>query len=375
MIQIPHLDILKKYRSKIIWGIILFWFLMAVLVFSSEFIATKYFGAPVADPIEIKQYLLRWISWLVLTPVIIFLALTINIGNVKLAWFVLIHLVLATLLLGVEFIIELSVLKPLAASYYNRIVTLNEIALPFLSKYFAYVVNYFLLVGIVNMFVYMKNYQQAKHHVLEVELKNKELEFQLALAHLQTLKMQIRPHFLFNTLNAIHGLIVKQHNDQASFMLTRLSDLLRKTLEKQEDEFVALSEELHMIQLYVDIQQIRFKERLVYFCALPEEAKLAKVPFFVLQPLIENAVKYGVEQTDDKVYIEVVITIQAGQLHIQIQNSGRRNSQIENKGLGIGLSNVKARLQQYYGAASSLEIQFEGEDLTRVHVHLPYERF
>lgn len=375
MIQIPHLDILKKHRSKIIWGIILFWFLMAVLVFSSEVIATKYFGAPVADPIEIKQYLLRWFSWLVLTPVIIFLALTINIGNVKLGWFVLIHLVLATLLLGVEFIIELSILKPLAASYYNRIVTLNEIALPFLSKYFAYVVNYFLLVGIVNMFVYMKNYQQAKHHVLEVELKNKELEFQLALAHLQTLKMQIRPHFLFNTLNAIHGLIVKQHNDQASFMLTRLSDLLRKTLEKQEDEFVALSEELHMIQLYVDIQQIRFKERLVYFCALPEEAKLAKVPFFVLQPLIENAVKYGVEQTDDKVYIEVVITIHAGQLHIQIQNSGRRNSQIENKGLGIGLSNVKARLQQYYGAASSLEIQFEEEDLTRVHVHLPYECF
>jgi sensor histidine kinase YesM len=341
MIPIPHIALFKRHKYKILFGTFVFWLLIGFFIYITDLIAHKYFDAKALDSIEQTQYLLRWILWLLLTPVIILLGLKINIGNTKLPWFILLHILFGTGLLAVEFAVEVAIIKPLAEAFYLRHVDIGEIIIPFLLKYFAYIITYFLIVGVVNMYIYMSSLHTTR-------LQNKELEYQLAVSQLQTLKMQIHPHFLFNTHHSIIGLIVKNENEKAAQMLAKLSELLRKTIEKQDTEFVPLADELKSVDLYLDIQKIRFSNRFTYDKDISSEAANAKVPYFILQPIVENAVLYGVEKTDSESFIHIRAFVEKKQLVIEISNSGTISNESKN-GFGIGLSNVTKRLKQHYG--------------------------
>lgn len=361
MFVIPHLDIFKRHQRKIIFGALVFWLLLGCLVYLTEIIASTYFGALAMDDIEQKQYVLRWIIWLFLTPIIFILALKINIGNTKLFWFIAIHLLLGTVILGIEFGIEWVILKPLAESFYQRQVLLDELIVPFLNKYFGYVINYFLIVGMVNMYVYMQSLFATKQSLLQTEVQNNELKYQLALAQIQTLKMQIQPHFLFNTHQSILGLILQQDNEKAALMLSKLSELLRSTIEHQQSEFVSVYEEVNTIDLYMDLQKVRYDERLCFIKSISTEASSAFIPFFILQPLLENAIKYSVEQTDEQVTIELKGNVIEQKLRIQIINSHTTPLPIQHQGMGIGMKNIASRLEQYYKQEAFLQMTTEAQ--------------
>lgn len=357
MRSIPIIAQLKKHKYKILFGALAFWVTIGLMIYVTEVIAHRYLGRAFIDEVEKKQYLLRWVLWLLLTPLILFLGLKINVSNTKIPWFILLHLLLGTMVLAIEFLFELAIIRPMAENIYHRYVHVGELILPFVLKYFSYVIMYFLIVGIVNIYVYMYQLQETQKTLMAAELQNKELHYRVTLSQLQMLKMQIHPHFLFNTHNAILGLILKNENEKAARMLDGLSSLLRLTLEKQDSEFVRLSEELYNVDLYLDIQSVRFGDRFSWSKNVSEAASQCFVPFFILQPLVENAVVHSIEKLDTPARILISAEVRNQQLDIRIVNDCPEDALAERFAPGIGLSNITRRLEQHYGNAAKFTLE------------------
>lgn len=376
MAFIPNIDLLSRHKGKILVYAVVFWLTIGALVFAAEAIAHFALGTPYLDAFDQKQYIVRWSLWLLFTPVLILLGLKINIRDYRIIPFVILHIVLGTLVLSLDFSIEVFLLRSSAERFYARPVFVAEFLQPFLHKYFAYIINYFLIIGIVNIYVYMARLQQTQKNLHDAELQNNELKYQLTLSRLKALRMQVHPHFLFNTHHSVIGLIIKNEGDKAVEMLTRLSSMLRLTLEEQSSEFVTLAAELEIIDLYLDVQKVRFRERFQYTRNVSSEALSFRLPYLLLQPLIENAVIYGVEVTDEHAYIIINAVVKDELLHIEIINNycpheadSRRN------GMGIGIANVKERLQKYYGQKAEFSFVKEQGSATVVSLKIPvYEQ-
>lgn len=185
----------------------------------------------------------------------------------------------------------------------------------------------------------------------EREFRASQLESQLAQAQLQTLKMQLQPHFLFNTLNGIAGLVRDNRNKSAVNMLAGLSDLLRYTLEKSGKQEVPLKEELEFLELYLDIQQMRFSDRLQIEMQIEPETLDVLVPNLILQPLVENAIRHGTSRRAASGTVGVSARRDEGLLRIQIYDDGPglKRDDGAKPVEGVGLSNTRARLIQLYG--------------------------
>lgn len=207
----------------------------------------------------------------------------------------------------------------------------------------------------------------------ERELKNSQLEAKLAQAQLQVLKMQIHPHFLFNTLNAISALIRKDP-EAGDKMITHLSDLLRITLDNAGEQEVPLIKELELLNPYLEIERTRFSDRLVIVTDIDPETKSAKVPNLLLQPLVENAIKHGIGPRSSGGTIEISAKKENGRLLITIKDDGPGIPEDNLKKIkeGIGLSNTKARLKQLYGDNFTFSIQNGQESGARVDISLPF---
>ena len=187
----------------------------------------------------------------------------------------------------------------------------------------------------------------------EREMRSVELEGRLAQAELQNLKMQLHPHFLFNTLHTISVLMMRDAN-LANRTLIRLSDLLRVTLDSAGSQMVPLKQELDFLRGYLEIEQTRFQDRLTVAIDVPPAALDARVPSLILQPLVENAIRHGIATRPGAGSIEIRATIDGDALRLQVRDDGPGLARDFKK--GIGLKNTEARLQQLYGAAHNFEL-------------------
>ena len=183
---------------------------------------------------------------------------------------------------------------------------------------------------------------------IAINKKAMDLERSLLTSRLELLKGQLNSHFLFNTLHTISSFVVRGQNDEANKMLIRLSELLRFALKENKEQLIPLHKEMELLQLYLDIQQTRFKERLELCLRVEPAVENSLVPTLLLQPIVENAVKYAIEPFSDSGRIGIDIGKQNGKLSIVIKDSGRRSFSEINFDSGIGLSNTKERLQQLY---------------------------
>lgn len=220
---------------------------------------------------------------------------------------------------------------------------------------------------------YYREYQRREQEALRLELQASELKAQLASAQLSALKMQLQPHFLFNTLNAITVLVRQGKADLAEEMLGRLSDLLRCVLEDVEAHEVTLRREFEYLRLYLSIQQVRFQDRLKIDISADPETLDAAVPQMALQPIVENAIRHGIGRLSIAGRIEITASLVDGNLVIKIEDDGPGFSQESSpSNTGIGLANTRARLNQLYGDSAQLLTGNRGERGAAVTLRIPF---
>lgn len=194
-------------------------------------------------------------------------------------------------------------------------------------------------------------------------------------AQLRALRYQINPHFLFNTLNSLSSLILAQKTDVAERMLMNLSTFFRATLSADPTAEVPLEEEIKLQRLYLDIEQIRFPKRLSVEIDAPESLMGARVPVLILQPIVENAVKYGVARSRKPVTIRIAAYEEAGRLHIKVKDDGEAVGNGESDpGTGVGLRNVCDRLVTRYGTRAGCLHGPDPDGGYTVHIFLPVNR-
>jgi signal transduction histidine kinase len=222
---------------------------------------------------------------------------------------------------------------------------------------------YWVVVSIVHALTYYRRSQERERKALELEAR-------LADAKLQALRMQLHPHFLFNTLNAISTLV---HRDPraADEMIGNLSELLRATLDTSEAK-IPLRQELGFLDRYLEIQQVRFGERLRIEKEIDAAALEAQVPTLILQPLVENAVRHGIEPQTEPGLVRIVARREGDLLRLTIQNSGLPAKPGPKTREGIGLPNTQARLREMYGDLGRMTLTSGSEGGFTVDLEIPY---
>ena len=228
--------------------------------------------------------------------------------------------------------------------------------------------NYTLVFG-VNMAFFQLSF--ARRRELRQERQLVDARSAAQQAQLAALRYQLNPHFLFNTLNSISALIVTRRNEDAEVMTDKLSSFLRNSLACDPAELVPLEHELSLIEEYLDIEGVRFGDRLHAEIHCATDAGKALVPGFLVQPLVENAVKHGVAPSRDPVNITVRAEIEAGDLCITVANDhAGAGSRSGYGGTGVGLVNVERRLDAVYGKTASLTTQ-RSEDFYTATICIP----
>lgn len=190
-------------------------------------------------------------------------------------------------------------------------------------------------------------------------------------ARLAALRHQLNPHFMFNTLNAIGSLVETGRTREAGEMIDRLSTFLRATLGADGAPDTPLDEELAMIEAYLDIEAVRFRDRLSVVVDVPEALRRARVPTFVLQPLVENAMRHAVARSLRPVTVTLSASALAGDLLIEVVDDGAGHGDAGPPGAGVGLRNVRDRLALLYGPAGRLEAARHGQGF-RAAIRLPF---
>jgi signal transduction histidine kinase len=222
---------------------------------------------------------------------------------------------------------------------------------------------YWVIIGVYMAFLYPRLYQAQRAAAAE-------LQSQLSRAQLDALRLQLHPHFLFNTLNAIAALAPGDPG-RAQRMLARLGDLLRHTLDTESAE-ITVEQELKLLAPYVEIQRLRFEDRFRYSERVAPDTLAALVPALLLQPLVENAVQHGVSKRPEGATVSLTIEHRDAQLVLEVSDDGPGPGNAGKGGNGIGLANTRARLAQLYPGANRVSLAGGTGGGARLTVEIPY---
>ena len=225
---------------------------------------------------------------------------------------------------------------------------------------------------------YFLMYQARREEAVTLMAEKTHLQAQLAETRLMSLRMQLNPHFLFNTLNAVSSLVDRDPRGVRR-MIARLSELLRHTLDGDASQEISLQEELEFVDRYLDIEQIRFQGKLEIDKDVPCDVVEALVPNMILQPLVENAVKHGATRNEGVGRIDIAAWRDGDSLFLSVQDNGPGfNNETTSNGTGVGLKNTRARLEALYGDTASLNIKRADDGgviaTIRLPFHLPVNR-
>ncbi len=303
-----------------------------------------------------------WYLWGLATPII--LALIDHFPFFTKSW---IRSWAAHIAAGIVILLVLSNSRVVLSSFVWHYFDLSTITW---TEYQPYVVNrfvnnipfYVLMVAILTALRAHQNRQELALSQAKVELQNQELQNQLNEAQLMALRLQLSPHFLFNTLNTINSLVDQGMKSEAMAMTTNLGEFLRRALVYEKKQFIVFEKELEFFELYINIERERFKDRLTVEVEVSEEANYVVVPNLILQPLVENAIKHGIAKNNDAKKIRLSAEVRSGQLVIQLFNEGQLgHSGDKSSGTGIGLKNVEERLAKIYGENASFVLSSNGK--------------
>lgn len=213
---------------------------------------------------------------------------------------------------------------------------------------------------------------ESRQRMARQQMEAARLSEQLHKAQLEALRRQIEPHFIYNSLNAISGLVRDDRNAAAVEMIVALSEFLRGAAVDSNQAQVALEQEVQYLQQYLAIEKARFAERLLVNLDIPAELLPARVPILILQPLVENAIKHGISKRTQGGAIEVTASCSSGMLSLSVGNDGPSlSTDWDTHGTGIGISNLRTRLQIMYGGAFGLHLRDRAAGGVQALVCLP----
>ncbi len=244
--------------------------------------------------------------------------------------------------------------KPVGVEYFGAILLNFSLLAAWTALYYG--INYFLL--------------------LEDQIRQREkLEGQASTAQLAMLRYQLNPHFLFNTLNSISTLVLLKQTERANAMLARLSSFLRYTLANEPTAKVTLAQEVETLKLYLEIEKMRFEDRLRPHFRIEPETIGSRLPSLLLQPLIENAIKYAVTPAENGADIWITASREGQAVRIEVADNGNGEGGefAASQSTGVGLANIRDRLSQAYGGANRFETRQNDRGGFSVIIEIPYE--
>lgn len=223
---------------------------------------------------------------------------------------------------------------------------------------------------------YYRRHQEEELKISRLKAELAEAKLQVTEAQLQALKMQLHPHFLFNTLNSISALL-DEDAEAADQMLARLGDFLRMTLQNSGAQQVTLQEELEFLRCYLEIERVRFQDRLTVIMSIDDETLEARVPNLILQPIVENAIRHGIVSRIAPGQIEISASLIGEALQLRVKDNGPGLGSVDGARAivkeGLGLANTRARLAQMYGAAHKFDMSDAPEGGLQVTLTIPFE--
>lgn len=307
----------------------------------------------------------QWYTWLILSPPVLWLAVKYPIDPRRPFRSLALHL--AASLVGTFLAV---CIQSVASHFFEPgMRAIRVYFMFFLSKDAAiYIGTYWTITALAQtLHFYRENSNR--------QLRETQLERQLAQAQLQVLQMQLHPHFLFNTLHAI-GTLIREDPDAAEQMLLDLGSLLRIFLEQHSSQQISLRRELALVDHYLNIQKVRFRDRLTIRSRIAPDTLDCSVPALILQPIVENAIVHGVAKNPGGDVIEIRSSYGQTGLEIEISNSNSvlpNNVGPGNAGWGIGLSNTEQRLIQIYSGSATLSVQARSPQGVVCRIGLPFE--
>ena len=349
-------------------ALLLCWLVLSLLAASVPFIPLPYVRRPGPPEMMGRLFavqLASWLAWAALAPAVLWLRRRFPLERERWPWSVSVHALASAGLGGAHTVLVWWLNWMLVESELRgaRPAVLVQLTfewtrdLPFSALFYA------LVLGVASALDYYRQFRERALHAAQ-------LEAQLSQAQLQMLKMQLQPHFLFNTLNGITGLVRDHENAAAVQMLVGLSELLRQTLASAGQQEVPLRQEIEWLELYLQLQQRRFPDRLQVCFEIAPDTLEALVPNLITQPLVENAIRHGLAPRAAPGRVTLAAQRQGARLELQVSDDGvglPPDWQRENQ-RGLGLANTEARLRQLYGAAGefTLERRAAGGVLARV---------
>ena len=360
--MVDRKETMRLSRRTIIVG----WSIVFLFNIGRNFVATSINGIHLQWDLYLASGVVFFGQWIIATPFVLRLASTHPFERKK--W---VRNLIILVIVGIGVSLTISFLHELfrhvAFPQYK-----GDITVRVMMGTSVYVLEYNMLLYAMIVLSY-NGVEYFKRYRAELA-RAAELKVLLARSELTALKMQLHPHFLFNTHHAIVGLMLRKENGNAIQMLVKLSELLRRTLGHSEENEIPLSEELSLISLYLEIQQIRFGDRLVVSISIPDSLLRAYVPTFILQPLLENSIRYGVAAHSGAGRISLRAERQNGSLCLEVSDDG---SHIELcNGLpvneGVGIHTTRSRLECLYGTPAAISFANCDPRGVRIHMRIPY---
>lgn len=357
--------------------------IMAIFASALLYPSVLYNSKESMSPREILEWqLIWWYEWVLLTPVVLKLAERFRLRSHDWGRTLVIHLIGSYIVTEVHLMAYVSICRFIGGSWWTELGKGTDGA--FLSVVGKWITSlevnfqlrllvYFVILMISHAVYYYRRYQ-------EQSLETSRLEMQLAQAQIQALKMQLQPHFLFNTLHSLSALLYS-NTKAAEEMISRLITFLNLTLENPGEQLVTLEKELQFLKTYLEIEQVRFQDRLSVSLEIDPLTLMAQVPNLIMQPIVENAIRHGIAPMTGPGTICIRSRKIDGMLQLQIQDNGSGISENGNGNgngngtrsrEGLGLANTKSRLSQLYGRLQKLELSKAGQGGLLVTLEIPF---
>jgi sensor histidine kinase YesM len=356
------------HKALIFFGI---WTLYGLFFALQAYINSAYTGRNISFVRTLTLWLSCGYVWALLTPFVIKLAGRFPLEKGNLLRGLLIHSFAGVVFSFTHLAVYVFLRQWLLDDFSKPFSPLQSFQNVLIADFHANLLLYWTVVGLWHGYDYYRRFRERERRAAQLEVEAAVLEKQLAQSQLDALRMQLHPHFLFNTLNSI-SVLMRDDTQAANRMLLRLSELLRVALKSESKQEIPLREELEFLGSYLEIEQTRFQDRLTVNFDIEKDTLDAYVPNLILQPIVENAIRHGIAPRAEAGLIQIQARRENGSVELCVKDNGAGLSETEGIESGIGLSNTRKRLEKLYGERYGFEISSPSTGGLQVRLKIPF---